>query len=180
MAKKIEPNMTPARRLGMKCPKCGCCTRYKKNGSCVRCHRAIQNKSRARQMKVPGHPRREKMRQWQKKRDAARWKDPIVRARQYELRRARYAINFNGTRDKYITAAIARETVVKQRTPSWANRAKIGRIYAKARAIGMTIDHVIPLQGKLVTGLHVEGNLRIMTKSKNSSKCNKWEVSRVS
>ena len=36
------------------------------------------------------------------------------------------------------------------------------------------VDHIVPLAGKLVSGLHWEGNLQILTKSANGAKWNKW------
>ena len=39
---------------------------------------------------------------------------------------------------------------------------------------GMQVDHVIPLQGKLVSGLHVVWNLQYLTPAQNMSKGNKY------
>jgi hypothetical protein len=61
-----------------------------------------------------------------------------------------------------------------QRTPAWADLAAIREAYAEAKRSGLTVDHVIPLQGKLVSGLHVHTNLALVTKSKNSSKRNSF------
>ena len=39
------------------------------------------------------------------------------------------------------------------------------------------VDHIIPISGKLVSGLHVIENLKIVLASYNLSKNNKYEVS---
>ena len=61
-----------------------------------------------------------------------------------------------------------------QRTPAWANSKAITTFYAEAAALGLQVDHVIPLRGKLVSGLHVHNNLQMLTHSANSSKGNRY------
>lgn len=58
--------------------------------------------------------------------------------------------------------------------PSWADMSKIRIIYTEAKERGLVVDHIIPLQGKLVCGLHVENNLQLLTASENSQKHNKF------
>lgn len=60
-----------------------------------------------------------------------------------------------------------------QRTPPWAKMDAIKEFYVST-APGYTVDHIIPLRGKLVSGLHVESNLQYLTHSDNSRKCNKF------
>jgi 5-methylcytosine-specific restriction endonuclease McrA len=61
-------------------------------------------------------------------------------------------------------------------TPLWADLEAIKRIYEKAAASGMEVDHIIPLRSKVVCGLHVENNLQLLTREQNASKGNKWPL----
>jgi hypothetical protein len=67
----------------------------------------------------------------------------------------------------------AYKSAVRGQVPVWADMAAINALYLEARELGLTVDHVIPLRGKKVCGLHVENNLRLVTHSENSSKGNK-------
>jgi hypothetical protein len=64
-------------------------------------------------------------------------------------------------------------------TPKWANAGIIQGFYTEAqrltRSTGIkhAVDHVVPLNGKNVCGLHVEHNLQILTLSENCKKSNK-------
>ena len=56
--------------------------------------------------------------------------------------------------------------------PKWANKDKIKEVYIN-RPQGYQVDHIIPLKGKLVSGLHVENNLQYLSAFDNRSKNNK-------
>lgn len=60
-----------------------------------------------------------------------------------------------------------------QRTPSWADLEKIKEFYLNCPE-GYHVDHIIPLQGKNISGLHVENNLQYLTAEENLRKGNKW------
>lgn len=66
-----------------------------------------------------------------------------------------------------------------QATPGWANKEAIKSIYkqreeiSKSTGIVHHVDHIIPLRGKYVSGLHVENNLQIIPAKENLSKNNK-------
>lgn len=61
---------------------------------------------------------------------------------------------------------------IKERTPIWADLDSIKRIYEDSFSLGPDyhVDHVIPLHGKNVSGLHVHYNLEIKHKTENLKK----------
>jgi hypothetical protein len=91
---------------------------------------------------------------------------------------AKWAKNNKGIRN---AIDIKRKTSLLQRTPKWADLEKIKQFYIEAAkltketGIPYEVDHIIPLQGKLVSGLHVHNNLQILTRSENRSKRNKYD-----
>lgn len=66
-----------------------------------------------------------------------------------------------------------RRALTKKATPAWANMEKIVAIYSIARETGKVVDHIVPLKGKTVCGLHVENNLQLLTRIQNARKYNK-------
>ena len=59
------------------------------------------------------------------------------------------------------------------RTPPWASRDAIAAFYAGCPR-GFHVDHIVPLQGELVSGLHVEHNLQYLAAGENIRKGNKF------
>lgn len=65
-----------------------------------------------------------------------------------------------------------RQVSQAQRTPAWADLNVIREIYRLCPE-GHHVDHVIPLNGKTVSGLHVEYNLQYLTAAENVRKSNR-------
>jgi|ERR1700722_1990921 len=67
-----------------------------------------------------------------------------------------------------------------QRTPPWADLKAIRKIYdtstwiTKATGLEHHVDHIIPMRGKLVSGLHVAENLRVLPGPENLAKGSKY------
>ena len=72
--------------------------------------------------------------------------------------------------------ALLRHSHTKQATPPWANLEDILSFYDN-RPAGYHVDHVIPLRGRDVCGLHVRANLQYLPASENLSKGNRLALS---
>lgn len=74
---------------------------------------------------------------------------------------------------------LRRRAAERQAMPAWADQEAIRAFYVEAerltRATGIVheVDHIYPIQGKTVSGLHVAANLQILTKAENIRKRNK-------
>lgn len=80
---------------------------------------------------------------------------------------------------KYVAQTAERRTISKAATPRWLtndHRSQIAAVYAEAARLGLTVDHIVPLKGKTVCGLHVPWNLQLMTAAENSRKSNRITV----
>lgn len=63
----------------------------------------------------------------------------------------------------------------KQRTPKWLVDCELNEmiVFYKNCPTGYEVDHIIPIQGKNVSGLHVPWNLQYLKTSDNRKKSNK-------
>ena len=91
----------------------------------------------------------------------------------------------NTNRDK-VNAKLAKRRAAKiNRTPGWLNKEDLGKIqefYKEAQkkkeetGEEWHVDHIIPLQGKNISGLHVPDNLQVIRAKDNLSKHNRYEI----
>jgi hypothetical protein len=79
-------------------------------------------------------------------------------------------------------ATAARKAAKLQRTPPWADFSAIKALHEEAQRLTREtgtahhVDHELPLQGRLVSGLHVHTNMRVITAAENIRKKNRFEV----
>ena len=77
--------------------------------------------------------------------------------------------------------AMERQAKIKNATPPWADKDKIKDLYKTAHLLELNtglkheVDHIIPLRGKTVSGLHVETNMQILLKTENRHKGNSFQ-----
>ena len=78
-----------------------------------------------------------------------------------------------------------RKAAKLNRTPSWLTEADLDKIVSiyieagrKTKKTGEEwhVDHIIPLQGKNISGLHVPDNLQVIKATENISKHNRYTI----
>ena len=131
--------------------------RVKSNYNCISCHAEMAAKTKKKKYWSSDEARQTIIARVVAGKAARRLVDPEYRQTVFE-------------------AAVNRRAAKMQRIPPWADRTKIRAIYKQAKEQGLTVDHIIPLRGKLVSGLHVENNLQLMPGKLNSSKGNKFDL----
>jgi hypothetical protein len=90
---------------------------------------------------------------------------PVLRANQKQYR---------ADNPEVFKAAHAKRKATKlQQTPPWYNHADAVAIYKELKP-GYHIDHIVPLQGELVSGLHWHHNLQLLPAAENIAKSNKF------
>lgn len=93
--------------------------------------------------------------------------------------------NYINNKAAFCNRAMMRHAAKLKRTPMWlsdSDKREIKLIYkiaarvSKETGIVHHVDHEIPLQGEFVSGLHVPGNLQLLTAFDNCSKHNKFDT----
>lgn len=121
---------------------------------------------------VDPEPHREQVRRWRR--------DNLDQTR--EMNRASATKQRAEHPEKTNAHARKAQTARMKRYPAWADDTKIQEVYALARLLSETtgvvhhVDHVIPLQGRRVSGLHVHNNLQAIPAAANQRKFNHFEV----
>lgn len=149
---------------GKPCPKGHIAARRTKKADCVECSRIYIRKY----LEDPEKRERERKRAYK------RW---IENKEEYNKRRRLWDKN---NPEKASAQCKVRNKRVRQATPKWITREQIKQmkemyIISSEQPDKYHVDHIIPLKGKNVCGLHVPWNLRIVSAKVNLTKGNKTE-----
>jgi hypothetical protein len=97
-----------------------------------------------------------------------------------------YAKKTKAVNSGNINALTVKRRLAKlHRTPKWVGPEEqwlikqayqLAALRTKMFGFAWHVDHIIPLCGKIVSGLHVPQNLQVIPAAKNMSKLNKFEV----
>jgi hypothetical protein len=117
-----------------------------------------------------------------KQKNAVRRK--IYYVKNIEKIKERYKNWVTNNREKKLALIAKRKAAQIQRTPWWITAEDwlaIQNFYAEAKRLEVQtgvkhhVDHIIPLQGKLVSGLHVPNNLCVISAKDNQRKSNNYQ-----
>ncbi len=112
------------------------------------------------------------------KADFLKNKPQRLKMRQAWRKRNPHKINFYSAK---------RHAAKLQRIPKWLTKSdwieikwayQIAKDLTKETGLVHEVDHIIPLQGKNISGLHCPQNLQILTKKENNTKNNKFPYTR--
>jgi hypothetical protein len=111
--------------------------------------------------------------------------DRIYKQRRPEVGKAARKKYYENNKSLWTIATAKRRCSKLQRTPFWLtekDKQYIKYLYKFSRNISKYlgkeyhVDHIIPLQGELVSGLHVPSNLEVIPSLLNLQKGNTWQT----
>lgn len=184
----IEPSfkrLPPSERFyctGKPCKYGHLSNRYVSNSECVQC-RLEKNVGLKEQQQKWAKENRERINILNKKRYYRNIEKERARSRKkWELNPEKVSKTNNKWKERNPKIgnyyAAKRRAALRKRVPAWADLKAIKQFYMNCPE-GYHVDHIIPLRGRTVSGLHVLNNLQYLPASENQSKFNKLEAQYV-
>jgi hypothetical protein len=105
---------------------------------------------------------------------SASWRANTTRRRRAGLQAEWVRANRGAVTEIKARHKVKRKAAEAAATPPWAIRDVMRLFYIYAEALGMQVDHVVPVCSDIVCGLHCEQNFQLLTQAENASKNNRW------
>lgn len=148
--------------------------------SCKECCKIYRDTSVERGTRYPKNPKPKSPEQKEKERlRAFGWKER--NPHRVKMQSARY---YKENRQHLIHLGAQSKRKVRRATPKWLTKfqkQQIALIYTvrdeltKLNGVQYHVDHKVPINGKIVCGLHVPWNLQVMEGAENINKSNKFD-----
>lgn len=159
------------------------------NGNCNQCARESKTRKRYQAAYYQKNKQRlnEINKQWIKN-NPEKFAEIQSKSSKKNIERRRAYARKHRAENPYLYSFYCRTRQAKQcnATPKWANHEAIKVKYkerntmSKVTGLAYNVDHIIPLQGENVCGLHVANNLRVILARDNQRKSNRLEMPRSS
>lgn len=143
---------------GKPCKRGHVAERYTRTGNCIQCDNERCNNSYH-----TSEAHREYVRDYGKRWAQANPEKVKAHMRQWDKRNHK----------KRLADNMKRHAAKLRRTPGWADMRAIEEFYKNCPE-GYHVDHTVPLQGEIVSGLHVLNNLQYLPAKENLSKGNRY------
>jgi hypothetical protein len=166
------------------CSTLGCLKRIVARGLCRTCYarwyrstprgKAIEKKENRKYRNTEGGKlaKRRGQRKWhQTERGQAYHKYYTALPRAQESHRASGRRSYRNNIAACKARSVERKRHIRRATPAWADLTRVRAVYLKCPP-GHHVDHIVPLRGKNVCGLHVENNLQYLPAAENIRKRN--------